>query len=110
MSQIISILALSLCLVDISSASDLILEADSFYDRRGEGFDSETLTARSVNIDKAIELYEKAIESTSGPAKEEALWKLIRAYQFKGAYTTADKKARKAIQRMIDLTNSTSGK
>ncbi|MFC1714654.1 tetratricopeptide repeat protein [Candidatus Poribacteria bacterium] len=97
MKQIIPILVLVLALVKISSAGDLLVEADGFYDLRAIGFNEGTLLASATNIDKAIELYRAAIKNTSGPDKEEAIWKLMRAYYFKGRYTVSDKGARKAI-------------
>ena len=97
MKNIIPILTLILALVKISSAGDLVVEADGFYDLRATGFNAGTLLASATNIDKAIELYRAAIKNTSGPGKEEAIWKLMRAYYFKGKYTVSDRKARKAI-------------
>ncbi len=97
MRNIIPILTLILALVKISSAGDLVVEADGFYDLRATGFNEATLLASATNIDKAIELYRAAIKNTSGPGKEEAIWKLMRAYYFKGKYTVSDKNTRKAI-------------
>ena len=97
MKHIIPILVLILALAKVSSAGDLVVEADGFYDLRAEGFNEGTLLASATNIDKAIELYIAAIKNTSGSDKEEATWKSMRAYYFKGSYTLSDKNARKAI-------------
>jgi len=97
MKQIIPILILVLVLANGSPANSLAPEADRFYALRGTDFNEETLLASSTNIDKAIALYIQAIENTSGSEKEEITWKLIRAYHFKGRYTTSDRKTRKSI-------------
>lgn len=78
-------------------AKNLIAEADSLYELRGENFDKETLLASTENIDKVIELYKQAIETATGAEKEEAIWKLMRAYYFKGNYTTHDSEIKKKI-------------
>ncbi len=88
---------LVLCIVNISFAGDLIAEADTFYNLRAQGFNEETLLADSTNVDKAIPLYIKAIENSSGAVKEEAMWKLVQAYYFKGGYATPDRDTRKAV-------------
>ena len=76
---------------------NFILEADDFYRQRGTGFNKETLLADNNNIDKAIALYKKAIETTSGSQKQEAIWKLLRAYYFKGYFATRDSETKKKI-------------
>ena len=78
-------------------AQNLIQQADEFYEKRGDVFDNDKLLADTKNIDQAIELYKEAIETTTGAEKEEAIWKLMRAYYFKGKYTTHDSEARKKI-------------
>jgi hypothetical protein len=78
-------------------AQDLLQEADTYYDNRGEGFNQENLIADSTNIDKAIDLYKRVLETATGAEKEEATWKLMRAYYFKGKYTTDDKDTKKKI-------------
>lgn len=79
------------------SAQNLLQEADSFYDNRGEVFHQDKLIADDTKINKAIELYKKVVETASGAEKEEATWKLMRAYYFKGKYTTNDSEAKKKI-------------
>lgn len=79
------------------AAQDFLNEADSYYDNRGAVFYQDKLLADAGNIDKAIELYKKAIETSTGAQKEEAIWKLMRAYYFKGKYTTDNSDARKKI-------------
>lgn len=71
--------------------------ADSLYDLRSENFNTTTLLAAPANIDQAIDLYKQAIASLQGEQKAEATWKLIRAYYFKGRYTTNDSEAKKTI-------------
>lgn len=88
----------SLCLLPvISVASDLLGEADSLYELRGETFNPKTLLADETDIDAAIGAYIAALEQLSGPEKEEAYWKVLRCHYFKGNYTTRDKEIRKAI-------------
>jgi len=79
------------------SAQSLLQEADAFYDNRGENFDQEKLIADPANIDQAIELYKKVLETANGAEKEEATWKLMKAYYFKGKYTTDDSELKKQI-------------
>lgn len=95
--QNILTLTLLLCMANSSFAGDLIAEADAFYNLRAQGFNEKTLLADSTNIDKAIPLYIEVIENSSGAVKEEAIWKLVRAYYFKGGYATPDRDTRKAI-------------
>lgn len=78
-------------------AQDLLHEADSYFDRRNEVFDQDKLITDATNINKAIDLYKKIIETATGTAKEEAIWKLMKAYYFKGKYTTNDSEAKKKI-------------
>ncbi|MBD3287942.1 tetratricopeptide repeat protein [candidate division KSB1 bacterium] len=84
-------------IVTCLSGQSLIQQADSLYELRGENFNEETLLADSTNINKAIDLYKQAIENNTGAEKEEAIWKLMRAYYFKGNYTTHDSELKKAI-------------
>jgi hypothetical protein len=76
------------------SASTLLDAADSTYARRGDRFDYETMLADSNIVNQAIDLYRRAAGETTGAAEEEALWKLLRAYWFKGSYTTADRETK----------------
>ncbi|UCF84467.1 MAG: tetratricopeptide repeat protein [Desulfobacteraceae bacterium] len=80
-----------------SFAGNFMDEADVLYAQRGTGFNTETLLADNNNIDKAIVLYKKVVETTSGSQKQEAIWKLIRAYHFKGYYATSDSETKKKI-------------
>lgn len=79
------------------TAQNLLQEADGYYDNRGAVFHQDKLIADDANINQAIELYKKAIETSTGAEKEEAIWKLMRAYYFKGKYTTNDSEAKKKI-------------
>ena len=79
------------------SAQNLLQEADSLFDKRGENFNPEKLIADATNVDKAIELYKKVLDTASDAVKEEAIWKLMKAYYFKGKYTTDDSEMKKQI-------------
>lgn len=79
------------------SAQNLLQEADSFWEKRGDGFDQGQLVADSTHINQTIELYQKFIDFASGSEKQEAIWKLMRAYYFKGKYTTDDSEIKKKI-------------
>jgi len=68
----------------------LIDQADSLYALRDVGFNPVRMVASSANVDKAISLYQQAIRVSSGAGKEDAIWKLMRAYYFEGMYTTSD--------------------
>ncbi len=78
-------------------SQSLMSEADGYWDKRGEVFETSTLLADSTNIDMAISLYKKIAETATGAEKEEAIWKQIRAYYYKGKYTTNDKELKKKI-------------
>ncbi len=91
------IIAGLLCLWNVGSADELIATADSLYEHRGDSFDTETQIADSAEIDLAIDLYRQAMESSSYDTKVEATWKLLRAYYFKGNFTTDDKELKKRI-------------
>ncbi|UCE06208.1 MAG: tetratricopeptide repeat protein [bacterium] len=77
------------------SAQNLVQHADSLWEKRGEVFNQEKLIADSANVNQAIELYKEFIETATGAEKEEAIWKLMRAYYFKGKYTTDDSEMKK---------------
>ncbi len=79
------------------SAQNLLQQADSLYEMRGEVFDQTELIADSTNINQAIELYKEIIATANGAEKEEAIWKLMRAYYFKGKYTTNDSEMKKKV-------------
>jgi tetratricopeptide (TPR) repeat protein len=95
----ISILFCSLGLISLHlplEASHLE-EADEYYAKRDAGFNPGSLMVEPVNIEKAIEAYLKAVEESSGAKKEEALWKLLRAYYFKGNFTIFDRASRREL-------------
>jgi tetratricopeptide (TPR) repeat protein len=83
--------ATSLC------AQNTMEQADSLWEKRGEIFDQKKLLADSTIINQAITIYHAVIKTTSGAEKEDAIWKLIRAYYFKGKYTTQNSESRKKI-------------
>lgn len=97
--QFVLILGLSL-LSSALLAQTLIQQGDDFWAKRGENFDSPTLLVSAANIDQAIKLYQQAQTTFTGDQKAEATWKLIRAYYFKGKYTTKDTEARKKIYNL----------
>jgi len=72
-------------------------QADSLYALRGENFNEATLLADSSFINAAIDVYKEIQASATGPEKEEAAWKLMRAYYYKGRYTTNDSELKKKI-------------
>ena len=78
-------------------AQNSIEQADSLWEKRGETFDQETLIADDANIDQAISIYNKIIQTVSGAEKEDATWKLMRAYYYKGKYATQDSELKKKI-------------
>lgn len=78
-------------------AQTSLQQADDLYARRAENFDPATLTVDPANIDSAIELYTAAYGESTGPAKEEACWKLIRACYFKGEFAETESDAKKAV-------------
>jgi hypothetical protein len=80
-----------------TSTNNLITVADSFYALRDVDFDQNILLASSTNIDRAISIYRDALQMSSGADREEATWKLMRAYFFKGMYTTIDSEEKKII-------------
>ena len=90
---IITVALIAPCL----SGQNLIQQADSLYELRGENFDTEKLLADVTNIDQAITIYKKALETATAEEKEEATWKLMRAYYFKGKYTTDDSESKKSV-------------
>lgn len=78
-------------------AQDILQEADELWEQRGDNFNQETLLADSTNINNAIALYKKFLTTATDAEKEAATWKLIRAYYFKGGYTTNDSEMKKKI-------------
>jgi len=84
------------CSVNVFS-QDSIEQADSLWEKRGEVFDQNTLLADAANIDQAIAIYKNIAEAVSGAEKEEATWKLMRAYYYKGKYTVQDSDLKKKI-------------
>ena len=95
----ITVLFISIFLFSVINlmAQSLMEKADELWDKRGENFDANKLLADSTNINQAISLYKQALSKASGADKEEAVWKLIRAYYFKGKYCTSDKELKKKI-------------
>ena len=70
-------------------AVDLMAEADSLFAQRNAIFDTEKILADSGNINKSITFYQKIIDSNPDSAtKNEAVWKILRNYYFKGLFVT----------------------
>ena len=78
-------------------ANPFLAKADSVYELRGLNFNESTMLADSSTIDEAIRLYQEAITQTDGATREEAVWKLIRCYYYKGYYTTDDNELKKTL-------------
>ncbi len=73
----------------ILPAENLMEKADSFFEQRNAVFDTNKILADNANIDQAIFLYKKIIEtSADAKYKEEAAWKILQAYFFKALFTT----------------------
>jgi len=88
---------LILLLVTFAGAQDLLTVADSLYELRDADADMTTLLTDPANIDQALETYQTAVDLLTGAEKEEALWKLLRCYWYKGEFTTDDKDEKKKI-------------
>ena len=97
MKHIFTTILFILLFVSYSMSQTTIQQADSLYELRGEGFDTQTLLANNTNIDSAISLYKEILETATGVEKEKATWKLIKAHYFKGRYTTNDSEEKKRI-------------
>ncbi|MDR2731875.1 MAG: hypothetical protein LBB36_01510 [Fibromonadaceae bacterium] len=68
-------------------------QADFYYAKRAEN--SKDNFAKEKNITEAIKFYKLAIQDAN--VREEAAWKLLRAYYFKGCFTAPDPKERYKI-------------
>ena len=90
-------IALMLFFAVTVQAQTNLQQADEAYARRAENFDAATMTVGTANINRAVELYTAAFDQSSGAAKQEACWKLIRACYFKGQYAETGSDAKKAI-------------
>lgn len=78
-------------------AQSLIEQGDEFWAKRGENFSAEMEVADAGNIDQAIALYKQALNTEDKAQQQAATWKLVRAYHFKGNYTTNDSEVKKQI-------------
>jgi len=67
--------------------------ADSYYTLRAEN--SKDNMASNKNVKEAIKYYNLALEDSS--TKEEAAWKLLRAYYFLGCFAMPDAKDRESL-------------
>lgn len=74
---------LPLLLASAIQAQDLFERGKTFYEERGAVADS--FKADPTNINRAIDLFEKALERDVKP--EESVTYLLRSYYFKGMYT-----------------------
>jgi len=66
---------------------------DSYYDIRAE--DSKDNMANGKNVKEAIKYYDLALRNSA--EKEEAAWKLLRAYYFLGCFAMPDAKDRLSL-------------
>jgi tetratricopeptide (TPR) repeat protein len=71
-------------------------DGDQHWNQRAEG--RQGARAAVQHVDAAIAAYQKAI--AANPNDLDARWKLLRAYRFKGAYTTSNNDQKKAIYAM----------
>lgn len=67
-------------------------QGNFYYSMRAKN--SKNNMADSKNIKEAIKFYKLALDDSS--SKQEAAWKLLRAYYFLGCFTMRDKKERKS--------------
>lgn len=81
-----------LCSFSFAQSSNLHL-GDSYYALRAEN--SKDNMASDKNIRMAIKYYSLALKDSS--VKEEAAWKLLRAYYFLGCFTMPDAKDRENL-------------
>ena len=70
-----------------------VADGDSHYAMRADG--AQGARAKAEHIDAAIAAYQRAL--AANPNDLEAHWKLMRAYRFKGAYTTANVEQKKQV-------------
>jgi hypothetical protein len=90
----IAALAVVLCFFAFSFASkEHLSRGDRYYSKRAEG--AENNMADPKNIKEAIYSYTLALKDPS--VKEEAAWKLLRAYYFLGCFTMPKAKERKVF-------------
>lgn len=75
------------------SVADLLAEGDAHYDKRGEGARGGTADPREVDL--AIAAYRRAL--TAAPRDLHALSRLLRAFNFRGAFCGADIESQKRI-------------
>jgi tetratricopeptide (TPR) repeat protein len=81
-----------------SLAEDSMTKADSLFEQRNAIFNAAELLADSDNVNEAISLYQNEFDTNADSSKkQEALWKLLRAYYFKGNFTTKDNSDKKQI-------------
>jgi tetratricopeptide (TPR) repeat protein len=73
--------------------ASLLAQADALYARRAEG--AQGAVADPLRIAEAVALYRRA--QALAPQDAEALFKLLRALHFQGAFCGADVEARRAI-------------
>jgi len=83
MNYCIIILASILSLVSFASANVHLALADEHYSKRAEGAYGNM--AKTLNIEEAIKNYTLALKDKA--VREEAAWKLLRAYYFLGCFT-----------------------
>lgn len=71
------------------SAADLMVQADSLFEQRNAVFDKNKMLADNTNINQAISLYKQMLDSLPDvKVQNEAAWKILQAYFFKGLFTS----------------------
>lgn len=98
----LKIIAIGLSLITIfvsrSAAANLMMKADSLFEQRCAVFDMDKVLADNANINRSISLFKKIIDTSSDATiKNEAAWKILQAYFFKGMFTTNNTKEKVEI-------------
>lgn len=87
-----------LSLTGLLGASESMHKADSLFQLRNKDFDTGRLIANTANVSQAIAVYKTILESNClADEQEQAFWKLMQAYYFKGQFGSHDKNVKKAI-------------
>lgn len=85
-----------------------MIRADSLFELRNITFNETTHLSDPAQVNEALNCYQTAMDSAANPEKkQEAAWKILRAYYFKGTYTETDKDIRRDIYKQgIDFSES----
>ncbi|MDR2581376.1 MAG: tetratricopeptide repeat protein [Fibromonadaceae bacterium] len=77
----------------LSFANKHLTAGDLFYSKRAEG--ASRNMAKAQNVTEAIKHYRLALEDPA--SREEAAWKLLKAYYFLGCFTMPEARDRKVL-------------